>query len=75
MVIGLIFASHAFVFLSTLLATFKFGFNWKENLFLAISFLPKATIQAAIGSNALDIALKLHMSEDFVQLGRDVSLQ
>ncbi|KAJ8001121.1 hypothetical protein DPEC_G00187930 [Dallia pectoralis] len=32
------------------------GFNFKEKLFMALAWLPKATVQAAIGSTALDMA-------------------
>ncbi|KAK7910069.1 hypothetical protein WMY93_014753 [Mugilogobius chulae] len=32
------------------------GFNLKEKFFIAIAWLPKATVQAAIGSKALDMA-------------------
>ncbi|KAI8521382.1 Sodium/hydrogen exchanger 9B2 [Branchiostoma belcheri] len=35
------------------------GFMWKERLFVAIAWLPKATVQAAIGSTALDTAREL----------------
>ncbi|XP_066303503.1 sodium/hydrogen exchanger 9B2-like isoform X8 [Branchiostoma lanceolatum] len=35
------------------------GFTWKERLFVAIAWLPKATVQAAIGSTALDTAREL----------------
>jgi NhaP-type Na+/H+ or K+/H+ antiporter len=37
----------------TLLCTFGAGFTWKEKLFVVISYLPKATVQAAIGSAPL----------------------
>ncbi|XP_038123993.1 sodium/hydrogen exchanger 9B2 isoform X1 [Cyprinodon tularosa] len=32
------------------------GFNVKEKIFIALAWMPKATVQAAIGSKALDIA-------------------
>ncbi|XP_036407743.1 sodium/hydrogen exchanger 9B2-like [Megalops cyprinoides] len=32
------------------------GFNMKEKVFIALAWLPKATVQAAIGSTALDMA-------------------
>ncbi|XP_076871590.1 sodium/hydrogen exchanger 9B2 [Brachyhypopomus gauderio] len=32
------------------------GFNFKEKLFIALAWMPKATVQAAIGSTALDMA-------------------
>lgn len=70
--IALLFSAHVLQLAATYLATFNFGFNWKENLFLAIGFLPKATIQAAIGSTALDIAIKNQMGADLIQLGTDV---
>ena len=69
---ALLFSAHAVQLLASYCATFKFGFNWKENLFLAIGLLPKATIQAAIGSTALDIATRNQMGDEFIQLGTDV---
>jgi len=32
------------------------GFNFKEKLFASLSWIPKATVQAAVGSMALDLA-------------------
>ncbi len=37
----------------TYLCTFGAGFTWREKLFIVISYLPKATVQAAIGSAPL----------------------
>lgn len=42
----------AFTFLMVLFA----GFNMKEKLFISLAWIPKATVQAAIGSVALDTA-------------------
>ncbi len=39
----------------TWLCTLGAGFTWKEKLFVVISYLPKATVQAAIGSAPLAI--------------------
>lgn len=36
--------------------TYGAGFSYKERLFAAIAWIPKASVQAAIGSAALDIA-------------------
>ncbi|PSN35109.1 hypothetical protein C0J52_23991 [Blattella germanica] len=41
--------------------------NWKEKLFLSITWCPKATIQAALGPVALDRARDLNLSEDIVE--------
>ncbi|KAK3547219.1 hypothetical protein QTP86_017715, partial [Hemibagrus guttatus] len=35
------------------------GFNLKEKIFISLAWLPKATVQAAIGSTALDMARSL----------------
>ncbi|XP_067301488.1 sodium/hydrogen exchanger 9B2 isoform X1 [Pseudorasbora parva] len=32
------------------------GFNMKEKIFISLAWMPKATVQAAIGSTALDVA-------------------
>lgn len=39
----------------TWLCTLGAGFTWKEKLFVVISYLPKATVQAAIGSAPLAV--------------------
>ncbi|KAJ8335838.1 hypothetical protein SKAU_G00391800 [Synaphobranchus kaupii] len=41
-----------FTFLMVMFA----GFNVKERIFIALAWVPKATVQAAIGSTALDVA-------------------
>uniref|UniRef100_A0A3P9DTE2 Sodium/hydrogen exchanger 9B2-like n=1 Tax=Maylandia zebra TaxID=106582 RepID=A0A3P9DTE2_9CICH len=47
------------------------GFNLKEKLFLSVAWLPKATVQAAIGSKALDMARK-EGDEALIKFGLDV---
>lgn len=47
------------------------GFNLKEKIFISVAWLPKATVQAAIGSTALDMA-RVEGNEVQVQLGLDV---
>ncbi|XP_069031696.1 LOW QUALITY PROTEIN: sodium/hydrogen exchanger 9B2-like [Embiotoca jacksoni] len=47
------------------------GFNLKEKLFIAVGWLPKATVQAAIGSKALDLAREAG-DEVLVKFGLDV---
>lgn len=47
----------AFRVLGTYLSLIKSNFNNKEKLFIIFSYLPKATVQAAIGSLALEAGL------------------
>ncbi|XP_076150101.1 sodium/hydrogen exchanger 9B2 isoform X1 [Alosa pseudoharengus] len=47
------------------------GFNFKEKIFIAIAWMPKATVQAAIGSTALDMARKKQDAE-LEKYGMDV---
>ncbi|XP_076019301.1 sodium/hydrogen exchanger 9B2-like isoform X1 [Genypterus blacodes] len=47
------------------------GFNMKEKLFIAVAWLPKATVQAAIGSKALDMARE-GRDEALIKFGLDV---
>ncbi|XP_042368223.1 sodium/hydrogen exchanger 9B2-like [Plectropomus leopardus] len=47
------------------------GFNLKEKIFIAVAWLPKATVQAAIGSKALDMARE-EGDETFIKFGLDV---
>ncbi|XP_047442665.1 sodium/hydrogen exchanger 9B2 [Mugil cephalus] len=47
------------------------GFNLKEKVFLAVAWLPKATVQAAVGSTALDMARTVG-DETSIKFGLDV---
>uniref|UniRef100_A0A673ND47 Cation/H+ exchanger transmembrane domain-containing protein n=1 Tax=Sinocyclocheilus rhinocerous TaxID=307959 RepID=A0A673ND47_9TELE len=40
----------------TFVVVLRAGFNLKEKVFIALAWIPKATVQAAIGSTALDMA-------------------
>uniref|UniRef100_H3CYY8 Solute carrier family 9 member B2 n=1 Tax=Tetraodon nigroviridis TaxID=99883 RepID=H3CYY8_TETNG len=42
--------------LFTYVCVLRAGFNLKEKAFIALAWMPKATVQAAIGSTALDMA-------------------
>lgn len=44
--------------LGVLLATWGSHFSWKERLFCVISYLPKATVQAAIGAIPLSLGIE-----------------
>ena len=54
--IGLVFRS-----MGTVLCTLGSPFSWKERLFIVISYLPKATVQAAIGSAPLAVMISRGM--------------
>lgn len=62
--VGLGIASLLIALLVRVLFTFVCvlfaGFNMKEKLFIALAWMPKATVQAAIGSTALDMARTKH---------------
>ncbi|KAK9525159.1 hypothetical protein VZT92_017486 [Zoarces viviparus] len=47
------------------------GFNLKEKLFISVAWLPKATVQAAIGSKALDLARE-DGDKTLIKFGLDV---
>ncbi|KAL3313975.1 Sodium/hydrogen exchanger 9B2 [Cichlidogyrus casuarinus] len=47
----------------SVICTWPSALNWKERTFLAVSWIPKATIQAAIGANALDKATELGIEQ------------
>lgn len=42
--------------LVTFIVVLRAGFNLKEKIFVTLAWMPKATVQAAIGSTALDMA-------------------
>ena len=52
MFIGLFFRM-----ITSFLVVFKLGLNLHEKLFIPLAWMPKATVQAAIGSLALDNAI------------------
>lgn len=52
-----IFLSLIFRMAGVFVCVFGTGLSWKERLFCAISYLPKATVQAAIGSVPLTAGL------------------
>nr|AXV43385.1 sodium/hydrogen exchanger 9B2 [Lateolabrax maculatus] len=47
------------------------GFNMKEKVFIALAWMPKATVQAAIGSTALDMA-RTKNDQQLQKYGMDV---
>ena len=67
-------------FIVTSLSVMGPTFNLKERIFIAIAWVPKATIQAAIGSAALEAA-RLAKGDDVTEetpeekLGKEVKLK
>ena len=55
--IGVIFIGLVFRSLGVIIATMGSGLNLKERLFCVIAYLPKATVQAALGAVALERGL------------------
>ncbi|RUS84137.1 hypothetical protein EGW08_008111 [Elysia chlorotica] len=58
--------------LVSFLAVMRTDLNLRERIFVPIAWLPKATVQAAIGAIALDTA-KENGDSDLIQLGEEVS--
>ncbi|ESP00109.1 hypothetical protein LOTGIDRAFT_186688 [Lottia gigantea] len=50
----------------TFFSSYGMNFNLKEKIFITISWLPKATVQAAIGPVALDTAIKNGAGDDIL---------
>ncbi|KAM5255871.1 sodium/hydrogen exchanger 9B2-like [Ctenodactylus gundi] len=73
--VGLCVATLGIAVLIRILATFLLvcfaGFNIKEKIFISFAWLPKATVQAAIGSVALDTA-RSHGEQLLEGYGMDV---
>jgi NhaP-type Na+/H+ or K+/H+ antiporter len=57
---------------STFMSVGCAGLNCAEQGFVAICWTPKATVQAAIGSEILDAALRAGAPEETVKLGRTI---
>ena len=56
-IVGLIFIALIFRSLGVFVCIIATKFTWKEKLFIIISYLPKATVQASIGAIALSEGL------------------
>lgn len=56
-IVGLVFIALVFRSLGVICCVIATKFNWKEKLFIVISYLPKATVQASIGAIALNEGL------------------
>ncbi|EPQ05271.1 Mitochondrial sodium/hydrogen exchanger NHA2 [Myotis brandtii] len=73
--VGLCVATLGIAVLIRILTTFLMvcfaGFNIKEKIFISFAWLPKATVQAAIGSVALDTA-RSHGDKESEEYGMDV---
>ncbi|XP_043825446.1 sodium/hydrogen exchanger 9B2 [Dromiciops gliroides] len=73
--VGLCVATLGIAVLIRIVSTFLLvsfaGFNIKEKIFISFAWLPKATVQAAIGSVALDTA-RTHGDEQLEMYGMDV---
>ncbi|KAK2498830.1 hypothetical protein MC885_004735 [Smutsia gigantea] len=73
--VGLCIATLSTAVLIRILTTFLMvcfaGFNIKEKIFISFAWLPKATVQAAIGSVALDTA-RSHGEKQLEEYGMDV---
>ncbi|XP_069599759.1 sodium/hydrogen exchanger 9B2 [Ranitomeya imitator] len=73
--VGLCIATLGIALLIRIFSTFLMvscaGFNMKERLFISLAWMPKATVQAAIGSVALDMARNTG-NQQFEAYGMDV---
>nr|XP_004663048.2 sodium/hydrogen exchanger 9B2 [Jaculus jaculus] len=73
--VGLCVATLGIAVLIRIMTTFLMvcfaGFNIKEKIFISFAWLPKATVQAAIGSVALDMA-RSHEDKQLEDYGMDV---
>ncbi|KAM9330488.1 LOW QUALITY PROTEIN: sodium/hydrogen exchanger 9B2-like [Gastrophryne carolinensis] len=65
--LGLCVATVGIALIVWIVATFLLvsckGFNLKERIFISLAWIPKATVQAAIGSVALDLARSIGNSQ------------
>ncbi|GFR22102.1 hypothetical protein TNCT_195941 [Trichonephila clavata] len=59
-----ILISLAFRILTVMVVCIGGGFLFKEKIFITVSWIPKATVQAAVGSQALDYVVANGLSED-----------
>ncbi|XP_023233238.1 sodium/hydrogen exchanger 9B2-like [Centruroides sculpturatus] len=70
--IAVLLIALVFRMLTSFIVVFKAGLSLREQFFIAIAWLPKATVQAAIGPFALDLARKLGSDKTEEKLGIQV---
>lgn len=70
--IGILLIGLVFRMLTSFIVVFKTGLTIREQFFIAVAWLPKATVQAAIGPFALDLVRKLGKDETEEKLGIQV---
>ncbi|CAH8826819.1 unnamed protein product [Trichobilharzia szidati] len=70
--LGAFFISLFFRLLATILAVLPSKLNMRERLFVGFAWLPKATVQAAIGPVALDTARRSNASAEIIGYGEQV---
>ncbi len=58
--------------IASFFAVFGTELNLKERFFIPLAWLPKATVQAAIGSVALDTAREKDLGPEIIELGEQV---
>ncbi|CAH8446093.1 unnamed protein product [Heterobilharzia americana] len=58
--------------LATIVAVLPSKLNMRERMFIAFAWLPKATVQAAVGPVALDTARQLNSAPDIIGWGEQV---
>ena len=56
-IVGLVFIALVFRSLGVICSVIATKFTWKEKLYIVVSYLPKATVQASIGAIALSEGL------------------
>ena len=67
--LGILAVSLPWRLLWTVAASSVHHLRWQEKVFVSVAWLPKATVQAAIGAQAYDMAHKLDMSDKFIDQG------
>eukprot|EP00828_Plagiopyla_frontata_P038694 TRINITY_DN507_c0_g1_i3.p1 TRINITY_DN507_c0_g1~~TRINITY_DN507_c0_g1_i3.p1 ORF type:complete len:472 (+),score=46.66 TRINITY_DN507_c0_g1_i3:814-2229(+) len=67
----IIIVGVTFRWLSTILSTLQKKYCWGEKLFMAFAWLPKATVQAALGGNILEKAKAEH-NDEYIDFGNKI---
>uniref|UniRef100_A0A7S1A199 Cation/H+ exchanger transmembrane domain-containing protein n=1 Tax=Noctiluca scintillans TaxID=2966 RepID=A0A7S1A199_NOCSC len=67
--LGILAVSLSWRLLWTVAASSVHDLRWQEKVFVAVAWLPKATVQAAIGMKAHDSAVGLGMSQELIDHG------
>ncbi|XP_015927329.1 sodium/hydrogen exchanger 9B2 [Parasteatoda tepidariorum] len=70
--LAILFAGLGSRMIGSMIAAYNAGLSFKEQIFITVAGIPKATVQAAIGPTPLAMTKKYHLGTDIEQYGIEI---